>query len=196
MALAGLLHENTRGLEGERRIDEIALERRHVGGRFGAEIDALDVAWECQTVFLRQYAEHLLARSVGGRHRDARAIQTLHLLLDAQFLGARHQLVGRDDVVYRPVGDAIERDDALALHRDGQHVLVTEDTDVGLLGECCLQRERAALHVGNLGLQPVLLEYLLLLGDVERGGEIAMPDIGDFHRLGAGRARDQSEGHG
>src|SRR3954453_10042573 len=115
LAFAGLLHENTRGLEGERRIDEIALERRHIGGRLGAKIDALDVTGECQTVLLRQYAEHFLAGSVGGRHRDASAIQALHLLLDPKLLGARHKPVACDDVVYRAVGATIERHDALAL---------------------------------------------------------------------------------
>ena len=64
-ALAGLLHQHAGRLERQRRIDQVALKSRHISGRFGAEIDALDVARQRQSVFFRQHAEHLLARAVG-----------------------------------------------------------------------------------------------------------------------------------
>jgi hypothetical protein len=94
-----------------------------------------------------------------------------------------------DDIVHRAVRHAVERDDALALRRDGQHMLVAENADIGLFRQCRLQRQRAALHIGDVGLESVFLEDLLLLGDIERGGEVAVADIGDFDRLGCGDRR-------
>ena len=95
----------------------------------------------------------------------------LTFVLNAELLGASHQRVIGDDVVHRPIGDVVESDDAFALHRDGQHVLVAEDADIGLFGQRRLQRERAALHVGDVGLEPIFLENFLLLGDIESAAE-------------------------
>jgi hypothetical protein len=47
-------------------------------------------------------------------------------------------------------------------------VLVANDRHVGLLSEGGLKRERAALDEGDIGLEPVFLEQLLALGDIER----------------------------
>jgi hypothetical protein len=96
------------------------------------------------------------------------ALEALDLVLDAELLGARQELLAGDHVVHRPVADVVEGDDALTLHAGGEDVLVAQDADVRLLGQRRLQGERAALHEGDIRLEPVLLEQLLLLGDVER----------------------------
>ena len=94
-----------------------------------------------------------------------------------------HQLLAGDDVVDGPVGDIEEGYDLLALNGRGQHVLVAQDAHIDLLGEHGLQGQRAALHIGDVGLKPVLLEQLLLLGHVEGAGKIAVADVDDLHGL-------------
>ncbi len=123
-ALARLLDQHAGRFEWQGSIDQILLERGDIGRSLGAEVDARNISGQGKAVFFRKHAEHLLAGPVCGGHRDTLAFQTLDLFGHAQLFRPLHQFVTGDHVVDRAVCNVEEGNDALALHRDCQHVLI------------------------------------------------------------------------